>query len=251
MATVTEMTLALGRTVYGGDQSGEEGSDEKIEGRETRLSVTWRLTEEEQDLTLMASILGEEAERALRQAVRTVQRRPYPEAGCAEKSYDTQAVPRLNSEPKSNGPKSNEPKSAENGNGHTPEPSHQQASHQQSSNQPARTYPPAGSGQAARDQNGSNLPATNGASGQNGSSVRSGASGYPAYVPPITKTQQMAIQSHCTRHGVADWELRKLLWERFGKKEQRELNKEEAGELLTALQQAILHNGADHSAYAN
>ena len=233
MATVTEMTLALGRTVYGGDQSGEEGSDEKIEGRETRLSVTWRLTEEEQDLTLMASVLAEEAERALGQAVRTVQRRPYPETGCDEKSYDTekghdtQAVPRLNVEPKSN-----EPKSAENGNGHTPEPSHQQHS-----NQSARTYPPAGSGQAAPDQN--------------GSSCRSGASGYPAYVPPITKTQQLAIQSHCTRHGVADWELRKLLWERFGKKEQRELNKEEAGELLTALQQAVLHNGADHSAYAN
>ncbi|MGI4791089.1 MAG: hypothetical protein ACRYFS_19860 [Janthinobacterium lividum] len=247
MATVTEMTLALGRTVYGGDQSGEEGSDEKIEGRETRLSVTWRLTEEEQDLTLMASILGEEAARALKQADRTVQRRPNPEAGCDEKSYDTekgydtQAVPRLNSEPNSS-----EPKSAENGNGHTPEPSHQQVS-----NQPVRTYPPAGSGQAAPDQNGSKIPATNGASVHNSSSGRSGASGYPAYVPPITKTQQMAIQSHCTRHGVADWELRKLLWERFGKKEQRELSKDEAGELLAALQQAILHNGADHSSYAN
>ncbi len=252
MATVTEMTLALGRTVYGGDQSGEEGSDEKIEGRETRLSVTWRLTEEEQDLTLMASILAEEAERALGQAVRTVQRRHYPETGCDEKSYnteksydsekdyDTQAVPRLNSEPKSNGLKS-----TENGNGHTPEPRHQQQpSPQQHSNQAARTYPAAGSGQAAPDQNGSKAPMTHGAS-------KNGASGYPAYVPPITKTQQMAIQSHCTRHGVADWELRKLLWERFGKKEQRELNKDEAGELLTALQQAILHNGADHSAYAN
>ena len=130
MATVTEMTLALGRTVYGGDQSGEEGSDEKIEGRETRLSVTWRLTEEEQDLTLMASILGEEAERALGQAVRTVQRRPNPETGCDEKSYDTekgydtQAVPRLSNDPKSNEPNSNEPNSAENRNGHKPEPSH-------------------------------------------------------------------------------------------------------------------------------
>ena len=253
MATVTEMTLALGRTVYGADQSGEADSDEKIEGRETRLSVTWRLTEEEQDLTLMASILGEEAERALGQAVRTVRKRANPETGRDEKSYgtekgyDTQAVPRL-----SNEPNSNEPKSAENENGHTPEPSpQQQSSHQQSSNQPARTYPSAGSGQTAPDQNGSKVPATNGASGQNGSSDRSGASGYPTYVPSITKTQQMAIQSHCTRHGVADWELRKLLWERFGKKEQRELNKDEAGELLTALQQAILHNGADHSAYAN
>ena len=240
MATVTEMTLALGRTVYGGDQSGEEGSDEKIEGRETRLSVTWRLTDEEQDLTLMASVLAEEAERALGQAVRTACKRPYPETGCGEKDYENQAVPRLSSEPKSN-----EPKSGEHGNGHSPE-----SSHQQHGNQPARTYPPAVSGQAVPGQNGSKVP-PNGVSGQKGSSGQNGASGYPAYVPPITKTQQMAIQSHCTRHGGADWELRKLVWELFGKKEQRELNKDEAGELLTALQQAILHNGADHSAYAN
>ena len=67
MATATEMTLALGRTVYGGDQSSEADSDEKIEGREMRLSVTWRLTEQEQDLTLMASVLAEEVELALKQ----------------------------------------------------------------------------------------------------------------------------------------------------------------------------------------
>jgi len=237
MATATEMTLALGRTVYGGDPSGEIDSDERIEGRETRLSVTWRLTEEEQDLTLMASVLAEEAERALKQADRTVCKGPSP-----KESYDIEGISHSNNKPK---PDANinrftaerqpttgaspEDAPASNENGHSPE----------HSPQPASSYPPTGSGQAIPHQNGGKLPTTN------------GSSGYRVYVPPITKPQQLAIQSHCTRHGVADWELRRLLWEMFGKKEPRELSKEQAGELLTALQRDILSSAAESSAYAN
>ncbi len=235
MATATEMTLALGRTVYGGDQSGKAGSDERIEGRETRLSVTWRLTEEEQDLTLMASVLAEEAERALKQADRTVRRGPSPEQSC-----NIETVPPPSNEPnpaadtggtsaerQTTTGTSMESAHAGNGNGHSSE----------HSRQPASSYSPAG--QAAPHQNGGKVPTAN------------GSSGYPAYVPPITKPQQLAIQSHCTRHGVADWELRRLLWEMFGKKEPRELNKDQAGELLTALQREILSSAAESSTYAN
>ncbi len=235
MATATEMTLALGRTVYGGDQSGEADSDEKIEGRETRLSVTWRLTEEEQDLTLMASVLAEEVERALRQADRTVRKSPTP-----EECPDMEKAPRIENEPK---PAANtarfaterhpttgastEGAQASNGNGHTPGFGSQSAS----------SYAPIGSSQTT--QNGGKAPAVN------------GSSGYPTYVPSITKPQQLAIQSHCTRHGVADWELRRLLWEMFGKKEPRELNKDQAAELLTALQRNTLGDASGSPAYAN
>ena len=249
MATATEMTLALGRTVYG-DQSGEADSDEKIEGRETRLSVTWRLTDEEQDLTLMASVLAEEAERALtqvekKQADRTVRKGPSPEQGC-----DFKTVPPPSGEPnpaaETEGVSTGRPAAATstgsahvgNGNGHSPE----------RGLQPAGSYSPAG--QAGSHQNGEKGATANGSSSANSSSGN-GSSGYPAYVPPITKTQQLAVQSHCTRHGVADWELRRLLWEMFGKKESRELNKDQAGELLTALQREILASAAESSAYTN
>lgn len=245
MATATEMTLALGRTVYGGDQSGDTDSDEQIEGRETRLSVTWRLTDEEQDLTLMASVLAEEAERALTQADRTVRKGPssceclgMEKAAHIENGLKPAAdTERLAAEQQ---PATGEqqpatdalPKPADVGNGHVPG----------AGNQPASSCPPAS--RTVPNQNGDKAPAASG-------SLGNGSSCYPAYVPPITKPQQLAIQSHCARHGVADWELRRLLWEMFGKKEPRELNKDQAGELLTALQRDMLASTADTPAYAN
>ncbi len=244
MATATEMTLALGRTVYGGDQSGEAGGGEKIEGRETRLSVTWRLTDDEQDLTLMASVLAEEAERALKQADRTVRKGPSPEQSCNIKTVPPPSnepnlagnTERVSAERQTPAGTSMESAHAGNGNGHSSE----------HGRQPAGSYSPAG--QATPHRNGGKGPTAQGPTA-NGSS--SSSSGYPAYVPPITKPQQLAIQSHCTRHGVADWELRRLLWEMFGKKEPRELNKDQAGELLTALQREILSSAAESSTYAN
>lgn len=242
MATATEMTLALGRTVYGGDQSGEAASDAKIAGRETRLSVTWRLSEEEQDLTLMASVLAEEAERALKQADRTVHKVANLAAStCIERCPDAEWRPDVGSKPGSETiteqrqPITGAPaEGAHAENGQTTD----------SGNQPASFYSPTGSRQAIFSQNGGKAPMTNGSSGN-------GSSRYPAYVAPITKPQQLAIQSHCARHGVADWELRRLLWEMFGKKEPRELNKDQAAELLTALQRDILSSAAESSAYAN
>ena len=231
MAIVTEITLALGRTVYGGDQSGEMDSDEKIEGRETRLSVTWRLTEEEQDLTLMASVLAEEAERALRQTDRTVRRGANPvESSSVEKRNDANSVPKPESafeQRQLTTGGSAQGAHDRNGNGHSPEPSRK----------PASSNPSVV--QATPHQNGGKAPTEN------------AASTYLAYAPPITKPQQLAIHSHCTRHGVADWELQRLLWEMFGKKEPRELSKEQAGELLTTLQQDVLSSAAESSICAN
>lgn len=231
MAVATEMTIALGRTVYGGDQSGETDSDERIEGHETRLSVTWRLTEEEQDLTQMASVLAEEAERALRQADRTVRKgENLVESSSVERRPDDTSEPKSEAAAEQREPTTDVPMGGAhtgNGNGHSPEPKRQ----------PVSSYPPAA--QATPYQNGCKAPTAN------------GSSGYSAYVPPITKPQQLAIQSHCTRHGVADWELRRLLWEMFGKKEPRELSKDQAGELLTALQRDTLSGKAENSAYTN
>lgn len=51
--------------------------------------------------------------------------------------------------------------------------------------------------------------------------------------------------------GRTVWELRRLLWEMFGKKEPRELSKDQAGELLTVLQREILSSAAESSAYTN
>jgi len=73
MATATELTLTLGRTVYSGDPD----SDERVQAREARVSVTWSLGEDEQDLTLTTSALAEEAERALAQMVQ-----PRQNASC-------------------------------------------------------------------------------------------------------------------------------------------------------------------------
>lgn len=255
MATATEMTLALGRTVYGGDQSGEIDSDEKIEGRETRLSVTWRLTEEEQDLTLMVSVLAEEAERALRQADRTIRKGPSP-GECSS----TEEVTRIENGPKSAAnterlaaeqqpvigeqqPASGERQTttgasaevAQSGNGNGS--GHGTAS----GGQPTSSYAPASSYQTTSDQNGSQ--AHNGGQSPAGSNV----SKLPDYVPPITKTQQLAIKSHCARHGVADWELRRLLWEMFRKKEMLELRRNQAGELLMALQQTTAGETAEYA----
>ncbi len=79
MATATELTITTGRTHYGGDPQ----SNERILSRETRVSVTWRLGEDEQDLTLMTSSLADEAERTLDAACQA--------AGNSPRARDSQA----------------------------------------------------------------------------------------------------------------------------------------------------------------
>lgn len=215
MATAVEMTIALGRTVYSApnpetdgeenstnDENGSETVDgETIEGYETRVSVTWRLTESEQNLPLTASLLAEKTVQVLETADRTV-RCKGQQPTAREQMLIQKQLPAL-------------PVSAPVANG---------AAFTSSSNRAASP----GSGAVGNGTNG------------NDAASRSHT---PAYVPRITKVQSLAIQSLCTRHGVADWELRRLVWERFGKKEPGELNKDQAGELLETLQQDSLHDG--------
>lgn len=220
MATATEMTIALGRTLYGAPQGNTDSDDtidsETIEGCETRVSVTWRLSENEQNLLLTASLLAEKTVQVLETADRTVR--------CKEKPAAREPVPAQNpqaltaSAPPENGTTSAPPlnKAASNG---------------------------AASPGSTAVGNGT---ATNGTSG-NGTASRSYTT---AHVPRITNAQRLAIQSLCTRHGIADWELRRLVWEQFAKKEQSELTKDQAGELLNLLQQNTAGDGAHDHAYA-
>ena len=209
MATAIEMTIALGRTLYGAPHDYTDGED-TIEGHETRVSVTWRLTESEQNLPLTASLLAEKTVQVLETADRTIrgktQTLPAQTPVPVERMPDTQPV-RVT----------------------TPE------------------VPPASGATSAV----STAPSDGATSvnGGNGNNIVS-RSYTTAFVPRITKTQILAIQSLCTRHAIADWELRRLVWEQFAKKEQSELTKEQAGELLNLLQLSLANDGASEHAYA-
>ena len=201
MATATEMTIGLGRTLYGAPYDYTDGED-TIEGHETRVSVTWRLTESEQNLPLTASLLAEKTVQVLETADRTIRGK-------------TQTLPVQTPAPRERMPDT----------------------------QPIRVHTP-------------EAPPANGASQPNGASPVSGVNGTATrsftttYVPRITNAQRLAIQSLCTRQSLADWELRRLVWERFAKKEQSELTKEQAGELLNLLQQSAAEGEASDHAYA-
>jgi len=215
MATATEMTIALGRTLYGAPHDYTDSDDtienDMIEGCETRVSVTWRLTEGDQNLPLTASLLAEKTVQVLETADRTIRCETQPK----QIPVKTERVPDA-----------------------------------QPTRVPVLEAPPANGTTAM----GSTQPG-NGAIPVSGTSG-SGANGNDtvtrsfttAYVPRITKAQSLAIQSLCTRHGIADWELRRLMWEQFTLKEQSELTKEQAGELLGILQQSAAEN--DATAYA-
>ena len=221
MATATEMTIALGRTLYGAPQGSADSDDtienDTIEGCETRVSVTWRLSENEQNLPLTASLLAEKTVQVLETADRTVRCKEEKLANREQVPAQTpQALPA--SAPLANGTTSAPPLNEATSNGAA---------------SPGSTA--VGNGTAA-----------NGTSG-NGTASRSYST---AYVPRITNAQRLAIQSLCTRHGLADWELRRLVWEQFAKKEQSELTKDQAGELLNLLQKNTAGDGAHDHAYA-
>ena len=206
MATAVEMTIGLGRTLYGAPHDDTIGED-VIEGCETRVSVTWRLSESEQNLPLTASLLAEKTVQVLETADRTIRcKGEQPTAGTQVPTRNPPALPA--STPLTNG----------------------------------ANPPPASSGAASPGS----IAGVNGASG-NGIASRSYTT---AYIPRITKAQSLAIQSLCTRHGVADWELRRLVWEQFAKKEQSELSKDQAGDLLNILQQNTASYGVSDHAYA-
>ena len=218
MATATEMTIGLGRTLYGAPHDDTDGED-TIEGCETRVSVTWRLTESDQNLSLTASLLAEKTVQVLETADHTIRcKTQTPTTQIPEKTErvpDAQPVrvptPEVPPAYGPNGTVTTSPGSTASGNGASPV-----------------------SGASESGANG------------NGAATRSFTT---AYVRRITKAQSLAIQSLCTRHAIADWELRRLVWEQFGKKEQSELTKEQAGELLNILQQSAAEN--DTPAYAS
>ena len=206
MATATEMTIALGRTLYGAPHDCTD-SDDTIEGCETRVSVTWRLTGEDQNLPLTAALLAEKTVQVLETADQTI--RCKTQTLPAQPSAPTERMPDI-----------------------------------QPVRVPAPVAPPAANG---TNSTGSTAPSSGassvGGANGNGAATRSFTT---AYVPRITNAQRLAIQSLCTRQSLADWELRRLVWERFAKKEQSELTKEQAGELLDILQQ----NAAEGDAHA-
>ncbi len=229
MATAVEMTIVLGRTLYGAPQGTPDSDDtienETIEGCETRVSVTWRLMEGEQNLPLTASLLAEKTVQVLETADRAIR--------CKTQTPTTQIPEKTERLPIAQPIR-------------VPAPEVPPANEATSTGTTAPACAAAGNGASSVSTSNGNGANGNEANG-NGTATRSFTT---AYVPRITNAQRLAIQSLCTRHGIADWELRRLVWEQFGKKEQSELTKDQAGELLNLLQQNTACDGAHDHAYA-
>lgn len=303
MATATELTLTLGRTVYSGDPD----SDERLQAREARVSVTWSLGEDEQDLTLTTSALAEETERAL---ARLVQPRkagscenPVPSAlqkqGANGHGTNGRSAASTNSIPAGNGstgngsngyPSHSHPGNGngygnENGygNGRSHQPNSKQAGPEASNGTAATASPETTSEEATTPRYGGYIPprAGNGHSGStgNGTSPGSAAQGQrpspaSAKAPSVARTQSaatqtvavtqsvtkaqaitraqcLAVHSHCTRRGIAQWEMLRMVAEHFGKSNLEDLDKSQGGELLTMLQQAEHEQKSGNPDYAN
>ena len=226
MATTTELTLALGRTAYGGDPE----DDEKIQSREVRVSLTWRLTEDEQDLPLTVSVLAEEAQRALDQADRVVQR--ATPASQATPSFQTNGGAGSGYVPPTPPPANSHDQTFGNGNGQS------------------------GSGVTAPRYGGYAAPQRKTETQTTGT-----PSGAPAPVAdrpypgarhqPITAPQRLAIRSLCARQEVSDTELTRLLDQRFGKRRLEDLSKTDAAALLEALQRGAWEDETETRVFAN
>ncbi len=298
MATATELTLTLGRTVYSGDPD----SDERLQAREARVSVTWSLGEDEQDLTLTTSALAEEAERALAQMVQPREAAPYenpvPSAlqkqgmngqGANGRSATAANSSSVGNSSTGNGSNGNPTHSHPgNGNGYGNGRGHQanskQAGPEVGSGRAATASPETTSEEATTPRYGDYIPprAGNGHSGSTGSATNAGgaatsagsaaqsqspspasarapsvartqsaATQSVAKAQAITRAQCLAVHSHCTRRGIAQWELLRLVAEHFGKSNLEDLDKNQGGELLNMLQQAEHEQKSGNSEYAN
>lgn len=282
MATATELTLTLGRTVYSGDPD----SDERIQAREARVSVTWSLGEDEQDLTLTTSALAEEAEQALTQMVQ-----PRKVAPCESAVPSALQKQGMNGQG-ANGRSATVAGSSSVGNSSTGNGSNGYPAHSHPGNGNGRGHqagPEAGSGRAATASSettpeeattpryGGYIPprAGNGHSGSTGSATSAGSAAQSQSPSPasakaasvaktqsvaiqsaakaqaITRAQCLAVHSHCTRRGIAQWEMLRLVAERFGKSNLEDLDKNQGGELLTMLQQAEHDQKSSNPEYAN
>lgn len=275
MATATELTLTLGRTVYSGDPD----SDERLQAREARVSVTWSLGEDEQDLALTTSALAEEAEQALAQMVQ-----PRKAAPCENTVSSIPQKQDMNGQDM-NGKNAVNGGSSSTGNGSNGYPTHSHPSNGNGRNHQAK--PEAGSGRAATaspeaaseetttPRYGGYIPprAGNGHSGSTGSATSAGSatqspSSASTKAPSVARTQSaatqsvtkaqaitraqcLAVHSHCTRRGIAQWEMLRLVAEHFGKSNLEDLDKNQGGELLTMLQQAEHEQKSGNPDYAN
>lgn len=276
MAMATELTLTLGRTVYSGDPD----SDERVQARETRVSVTWSLNEDEQDLTLTASILAEEAERALAQVGH-----PRLPASCENRRPDAVEPPhRSNGHTEtavrgvpassgSNGYNASGHSSAghgHTGNGHqantataSPQPLSSQSLSVETTTPAYGGYIPPRAGTQSGTGTGKSEGASNGTDtrpqtaptppdkAQPATKTESLAKASATKQSPITRAQCLAVHSHCTRRGIAQWEMLRLVAEHFGKHNLEDLNKAQGGELLNMLQQAEHEQRSGNPDYAN
>ncbi len=276
MATATELTLTLGRTVYSGDPD----SDERLQAREARVSVTWSLGEDEQDLTLTTSALAEEAEQALAQMVQPRKAAPCENTVPSILQKQDMNGQNMNGKNAVNGGSSSTGNGSNgyptyshpgSGNGYGNGRSHQAGS-EAASGKAAMASPETTSEEATTPHYGGYIPprAGNGHSGStgNGTSIGSAAqsqSPSPASAKAasvartqsvtkaqaITRAQCLAVHSHCTRRGIAQWELLRLVAEHFGKRNLEDLDKNQGGELLTMLQQAEHEQKLSNPEYAN
>ena len=259
MATATELTLALGRTLYGGDPQ----DDEKIQSREVRVSVTWALEEDEQDLPLTVSVLAEEAQRALERADRVAHGAESAPGTTGDGATGFETTTKIETaRPETNGAA---------GNGHASSPASGNGHGQAFGNGyvrnggergPGAVAPPCGgdtdSTGRMQKQTGRSAPssATTGVGLPNAATAQPPATTLPSFTPfaPITAPQRLAIRSLCAKMELPDAQLSVLLEERFGKRRLEELNKADAGTLLDALQRGAWEDeedGAGVPAYAN
>lgn len=252
MAHATELTITMGRAHHSGDPQSDgcisqDAHGKKTYSREARVSVTWRLGEDEQDLALMTSVLGEEAERALDAACRAARGRreePCQEEPCGrEVTYS----------PSANG-------SATNSAAATASPAQPQHNGNHGSGPNGSGSVPYATGRtvAASNPSGSHSPGSTRAASRR---KRSAVAAPPTVPPPpsgdgisapqqITAPQRLAIRALCHRLEVQEMDLKLLLDERFGKQGIEDLSKEEAGALLVALQRGEWEE-ADQPAFAN
>lgn len=222
-----EMTLATGTTVYAGDP----GSDEQIASREVRVSVTYRIEEQEDfDLADFAHARAAEVERARLAAQERLERDrtdPYeaqkePAFGHDEASFDP-------SDP------SLEPPDEE---AVPPDPFPQEADYLCTHCSPA----PGGGRPANQECHGyPPLPPASPAGAERiaGTDKASGAVNHEE-TDWATKPQVLALGSHFRRLGLTPENQTALLRTRFGKFRPERLSKDEAAGLMRFLERGEL-----------
>lgn len=262
MAHATELTVTTGRTHYCGDPQ----NSERILSREVRVSVTYRLEPGDPDVPLLAAVKAAEAERALDAACRAAQARcqepreqegdPPPVSANGSSATNVAAAPpqpgqaQPHCQPHPNG-SGNDKSGHYGGNTYSGPGSypHGQAPAASQTPAPHASVPP-----RAR-------PTRTAARSKRGATPGSAAAVPSVSAPPagdgigspqqITPPQRLAIRSLCARLEVQDLELKLLLDERFGKRNLEDLNKQEAGALLIALQRGEWEDEAGQPAFAN